>query len=435
MAEASFKSLSREMAGRSGIGSSLVLFIVLALVATLVAWSNYAELDNVTRGDGRVISSMQNQPVQAGEGGILLKRYVSENSTVLKDDLMFEIDPIDAASELNQMSKRLVGLNIRELRLRAEIARESKFSVPQGLASQVPTVALSEESLFAARRLELQGQINVLDQRLARSEQDVIGGKVSEDSAGRTMQLLQEEISVLEPLVRENIAPATSLLSLQRELEKARGIRESARVGVTQANLTIAEVMREIENAKDAYVLSSMDELAKLVAQQSELIEALPRLEDRVSRTLIRAPLDGVVNTLNFRTLGGYIRTGDVVLELVPTGEALIVEAKIQPQDISRIKVSDEVRIRLSAYDSSKYGHVLGRVDRISADAVIDDRSGSATHYLIDVLIEGNMIVNGEVVDLMPGMTASVDILSGKRTVFEYFWQPIAKVNELALRD
>jgi adhesin transport system membrane fusion protein len=435
MAEASFKSLSREMAGRSGIGSSLVLFIVLALVATLVAWSNYAELDNVTRGDGRVISSMQNQPVQAGEGGILLKRYVSENSTVLKGDLMFEIDPIDAASELNQMSKRLVGLNIRELRLRAEIARESKFSVPQGLASQVPTVALSEESLFAARRLELQGQINVLDQRLARSEQDVIGGKVSEDSAGRTMQLLQEEISVLEPLVRENIAPATSLLSLQRELEKARGIREGARVGVTQANLTIAEVMREIENAKDAYVLSSMDELAKLVAQQSELIEALPRLEDRVSRTLIRAPLDGVVNTLNFRTLGGYIRTGDVVLELVPTGEALIVEAKIQPQDISRIKVSDEVRIRLSAYDSSKYGHVLGRVDRISADAVIDDRSGSATHYLIDVLIEGNMIVNGEVVDLMPGMTASVDILSGKRTVFEYFWQPIAKVNELALRD
>ena len=435
MAEASFKSLSREMAGRSGIGSSLVLFIVLALVATLVAWSNYAELDNVTRGDGRVISSMQNQPVQAGEGGILLKRYVSENSTVLKGDLMFEIDPIDAASELNQMSKRLVGLNIRELRLRAEIARESKFSVPQGLASQVPTVALSEESLFAARRLELQGKINVLDQRLARSEQDVIGGKVSEDSAGRTMQLLQEEISVLEPLVRENIAPATSLLSLQRELEKARGIREGARVGVTQANLTIAEVMREIENAKDAYVLSSMDELAKLVAQQSELIEALPRLEDRVSRTLIRAPLDGVVNTLNFRTLGGYIRTGDVVLELVPTGEALIVEAKIQPQDISRIKVSDEVRIRLSAYDSSKYGHVLGRVDRISADAVIDDRSGSATHYLIDVLIEGNMIVNGEVVELMPGMTASVDILSGKRTVFEYFWQPIAKVNELALRD
>ena len=124
-----------------------------------------------------------------------------------------------------------------------------------------------------------------------------------------------------------------------------------------------------------------------------------------------------------------------MVLELVPTGEALIVEGKIKPQDISRIKVGDEVRIRLSAYDSSKYGHVLGRVERISADAVVDERSETASHYLIDVSIEGEMVVDGTPVELMPGMTASVDVLSGKRTVFEYFWQPIAKVNELALRD
>ena len=171
------------------------------------------------------------------------------------------------------------------------------------------------------------------------------------------------------------------------------------------------------------------------MSQKSELSEALPRLEDRVSRTLIRAPMDGVVNTLNYRTPGGYIRKGDVVLELIPTGEALIVEARINPKDISRIKLGDEVRIRLSAYDSSKYGHVVGRLERISPDAVVDERSGSATHYLIDVTIEGEMLVNGAPVDLMPGMTASVDVLSGKRTVFEYFWQPIAKVSELALRD
>ena len=145
--------------------------------------------------------------------------------------------------------------------------------------------------------------------------------------------------------------------------------------------------------------------------------------------------MDGIVNTLNFRTSGGYIRTGDVVLELVPTGEALVVEGKIKPQDISRIKNGDEVRIRLSAYDSSKYGHLLGRVDRISPDAVMDERTGSASHYLIDVIIEDEMILDGEVVELLPGMTASVDVLSGKRTIFEYFWQPIAKVNELALRD
>ena len=435
MSEVSFKNLSREMAGRSSWGNSLIILIVFALLASLSVWSNYAELDSVTRGEGRVISSMQNQSVQAGEGGIILRRYVSENSSVSKGELLFEIDPIDAASELNQMLQRYTGFEIREMRLRAEISRQMQFSVLPNLAARAPNVALSEESLFAARRLELRGQINVLEQRLARREQDVIAGQVSAESAGRMMDLLTDEIEVVEPLVREKIAPATQLLSLQRELEQARGMRESARVSIEQASLAIEETRREIENARDAYSLTALDELTQVVTQKSELNEALPRLKDRVSRTLIKAPMDGIVNTLNFRTSGGYIRTGDVVLELVPTGEALVVEGKIKPQDISRIKNGDEVRIRLSAYDSSKYGHVLGRVDRISADVVMDERTGSASHYLIDVLIEGEMVVDGEVVELLPGMTASVDVLSGKRTIFEYFWQPIAKINELALRD
>ena len=435
MSDESFKKISGDMAGRSGWGSSLIIVIVIALIASLSTWSTYAELDNVARGEGRIISPIQNQSVQAGEGGIILRRYVSENSSVAKGDLLFEIDPIDASSELNQMSKRFVGLEIRELRLRAEIAGREQFAVPQSLSAQTPTVALSEESLFVARRLEVQGQVNVLEQRLARSGQDVIAGEVGVASAGRTMALIEDEIAVVEPLVREKIAPATRLLGLQRELEQARGTRDSARVAIRQAGLAIQEINSEIVNARDAYALASMDELAQVVSQKSELTEALPRLEDRVSRTLIRAPMDGVVNTLNYRTPGGYIRTGDVVLELIPTGEALVVEAKINPKDISRIKLGDEVRIRLSAYDSSKYGHVAGRLERISPDAVVDERSGSATHYLIDVAIEGEMFVKGAPVELMPGMTASVDVLSGKRTVFEYFWQPIAKVSELALRD
>ena len=435
MSDESFKKISGDMAGRSGWGSSLIIVIVIALIASLSTWSTYAELDNVARGEGRIISPIQNQSVQAGEGGIILRRYVSENSSVAKGDLLFEIDPIDASSELNQMSKRFAGLEIRELRLRAEIAGREQFAVPQSLSAQTPTVALSEESLFVARRLEVQGQVNVLEQRLARSGQDVIAGEVGVASAGRTMVLIEDEIAVVEPLVREKIASATRLLGLQRELEQARGTRDSARVAIRQAGLAIQEINSEIVNARDAYALASLDELAQVVSQKSELSEALPRLEDRVSRTLIRAPMDGVVNTLNYRTPGGYIRTGDVVLELIPTGEALVVEAKINPKDISRIKLGDEVRIRLSAYDSSKYGHVAGRLERISPDAVVDERSGSATHYLIDVAIEGEMIVKGAPVELMPGMTASVDVLSGKRTVFEYFWQPIAKVSELALRD
>jgi len=435
MSDVNFRKLSRQMSGRSGLSGSLILFVVLALVASLVVWSNFAELDNVTRGEGRVVSSAQNQLVQAGEGGVILRRYVSENSAVSAGDLLFEIDPIEAESELNQMLQRLNALEVRELRLRSEIAGEPSFRAPAELSAMVPAVSLSEESLFAARRIELLGQVSVLEQRRAQSVQDVRAGEVSLQSSENRMKLLSQEISVVEPLVLEKIAPATRLLGLQREFEEARGSADRARVAIQQANLAIGEIAREIENVRGGYGLVALDELAQVVSDKMQFRQALPRLEDRVSRTVIRAPLDGVVNTLNFRSPGGYVRTGDIVLELVPTGEALVVEGKIKPQDISRIRVGDEVRIRLSAYDSSKYGHVMGLVSRISADAVIDERSDVSAYYLIEVTIEGELVVDGEPVDLLPGMTASVDVLSGKRTIFEYIWQPVAKVSELALRD
>ncbi|MDA8689292.1 HlyD family type I secretion periplasmic adaptor subunit [Rhodobacteraceae bacterium] len=435
MSDINFKQLSREMERRSSKGSSLIILLVIILVVLLGAWSNFAELDNVTRGEGRIISSMQNQIVQAGEGGIILQRYVSENSNVSKGDLLFEIDPIDAESELNQKMQRFNGLKIRELRLRAEIKGNVNFTVPSELALEIPNVALSEESLFAARRLELQGQISLFEQRLARTRQDEIAGRASAESAAQTMDLLGQEIAVVEPLVLQNIAPATQLLELKREFEKARGALKNSQVSIEQAKLALGEINREIHNKQSDYKLTALDELAKVVAQKSELIEALPRLKDRVSRTQIRAPMDGVINTLNFRTQGGYVRTGDIVLELVPTGEALVVEAKIKPQDISRIKTGDEVRIRLSAYNSMKYGHVSGKVNRISPDAVSDNTGSDGSHYLIDVSIESELLIKGAAVEFLPGMTGSVDIISGKRTVFEYIWNPIARVGELALRD
>lgn len=413
----------------------MIIILVFILVVLLAFWSTTAELDSVTRGQGRIISSMQNQIVQAGEGGIILQRYVSENSKVSKGDLLFEVDPIDAASELNQMMQRLNGLEIRELRLRSEIDRHVNFTVSGELAMNLPNVAVSEESLFIARKLELHGQISLLEQRLARSEQDEIAALASLTGASKTMDLLEQEIAVVEPLVLQKIAPATQLLGLKREFEKARSAKKNAQVSIEQAKLAIVEIKREIQNKQSDYRLTALDELAKVVAQKSELVAAIPRLEDRVSRTQIKAPMDGVINTLNFRTQGGYVRTGDIVLELVPTGEALMIEAKIKPQDISAIKTGDDVRIRLSAYDSMKYGHVVGTVVRISPDAVSDNVGSDTTYYLIDVSIDSELLVEGEAVEFLPGMTASVDILSGKRTVFEYFWNPIARVGELALRD
>lgn len=424
------------MAGREGLGGSAIMFTIIALVGLAFAWANWAELDNVTRGEGRIVSSVQNQLVQASEGGVILRRYVTENTVVTEGEVLFELDPVDASSELNRLTQRLAGLDIKELRLRAEIDG-SEFSISPDLNARSPIVALTEQSLFTARRAELSGQLSVLEQRVQQRQQDLHAGKNAVGTAKRTAGFLEEEIGVVAPLVRDNIAPATRLLELQRQLEQIRGEQDRANISISQARSGMIELETEIENARANYRLRAMDELNQVVAEKSELSESLPRLEERVSRTVIRAPMEGIVSRLNFRTPGGFVSTGDVMLELVPTGEALIIEAKIAPQDISRIRVDDKVRIRLSAYDSAKYGTVDGRVLRISPDAVVDERAQGASHYLVDVAIEGELILEEtrQAVTFIPGMTATVDVLSGKRTVLEYIWQPMAKVQELALRD
>jgi membrane fusion protein, adhesin transport system len=434
MAETDFKRLAREMAGRDGLSGSMVLFTIIALVAAALLWANFAELDNVTRGEGRIVSSVQNQLVQAGEGGVILRRYVSENTTVDEGEVLFEIDPVDASSELNRLNQRLAALDIKELRLRAEIDG-GEFLIPAELSARSPMVALTEQSLFAARRAELAGTLAVLEQRLQQRQQDLRAAEAVVGTSERTVALLEQEIAVVAPLVKENITPATRLLELQRELERTKGERDRAMVSIDQAASGIRELENEVLNAKATYGLRAKDEINTVVAEQSELREALPQLEERVSRTVIRAPMQGIVNRLNFRTPGGFVNTGDVVLELVPTGEALVIEAKIAPQDISNILPDDAVRIRLSAYDSAKYGSVSGRVSRISPDAVVDEQNGGMSYYTIDVAIESELLVDGQPVTFIPGMTATVDVLSGKRTVLEYIWQPMAKVQELALRD
>ena len=436
MSDVDFKKLSREMAGREGLGGSAIIFMVIALVGLGLVWANWAELDNVTRGEGRIVSSVQNQMVQASEGGVILRRYVSENTVVAEGEVLFEIDPVDASSELNRVAQRLAGMDIKELRLRAEI-NGAEFSVPAELNARSPMVALTEQSLFAARRAELAGQLAVLEQRLQQRQQDLDAAEKSLGTAERTAGFLEQEIAVVAPLVRDKIAPATRLLELQRQREQALGERDRSSVGIEQARSRMVELETEVENARANYKLRAMDELNAVVAEQSELAASLPRLEERVSRTVIRAPMEGIVSRMNFRTPGGFVNTGDIILELVPTGEALIIEAKIMPKDISRIRVGDDVRIRLSAYDSAIYGSVDGSVLRISPDAVVDESIQGARHYLVDVAIEGELILEetGVAVTFIPGMTATVDVLSGKRTVLEYFWQPIAKVQELALRD
>lgn len=422
------------MEDKDGISGSAVIIFVFLLIGSLIFWASKAELDNVTRGEGKIISSVQNQNIQSTESGVIQKRFVTENSFVDEGQILFVLDPVDTSSELNQLTKRLETLEIREQRLQSEI--QGKVFDPKN-SSEVSNITFlnTERSLFTLRQSELAGKLSILEDKKFQRQQELENARVSLRTAKNTMDLMVEEINLIEPMVRENLAPKTQLLLLQREIETSRGSSESALVAMSKAKSGISEIEKEEKNAKISYNLRSIEELNELLSEKTELAERIPRLEERVTRTVIRSPMAGIVSRLNYRTLGGFINAGDVVLELVPTDEALMIEAKIAPQDISNILVGDEAKIRLSAYDSSKYGAVMGVVSRISPDAITEENSTLGSFYLIDVKIVGSLLVDGKEVEFLPGMTATIDVVSGKRTILEYFWQPIAKVKEIALRD
>jgi adhesin transport system membrane fusion protein len=200
-------------------------------------------------------------------------------------------------------------------------------------------------------------------------------------------------------------------------------------------NSSIIYVKEEILSTRQNYKTKSQQELSSIVSQIAEIESRIPVLEDRVARTLVKSPLEGVINAINFNNVGGFVQPGDVILEIVPTGDDLLVEGKIDPKDIAYIKAGQKVKINLTAYATDRYGSIEGKILKVSADATTDRQSG-VSYYRVDVSMDSDLYEDDESVDeVIPGMQASLDVLAGKRSILEYFWRPMAKVKERAFRD
>lgn len=434
MSDIEFKKLAKEMAGKQKSSSSILLLTVITLIAVTMLWSAVTELDNVTRGLGKTVSEAQNQLVQSSEPGILRKRYFNEGDMVKKGDVLFDLDPIDAKTQLDQAEKRFSSLEIKSTRLRAEV----EGSIPNfedKLIEAAPGAVSTELALFRARLDDLGAKSSILDQRRLQKLNEIQELKIQFETAKNGLLLIEKQINTLEPLVKTGLAPETRLISLQRELETAYGQANTAESGQKRVAAALDEIDEQLKAEQQAYITSALTELSKIEGEIAELGARIPALEDRVERTTIRSPVDGVINRINYVTEDAYVNTGDVLLELVPTGSELIVESRIDPKDIAEIVEGQDVKISLTAYDPSRYGRLDGTVQGISADALTDNQSGSQ-YYLVDVKIDGMLFEpDGSEITILPGMVASIDVLSGKRTVLEYFWQPIARTKDRALRD
>tara|TARA_B100000242_G_C43048296_1_gene489455 strand:+ start:821 stop:2125 length:1305 start_codon:yes stop_codon:yes gene_type:complete len=434
MSDMEFKKLAREMAGRQRNGSSILLLAIVTLVSVIFIWASVTELDNVVRGSGKTVSEAQNQFVQSSEPGVIRVRYVSEGDYVKKGDLLFDIDPIDAKTQLDQAQKRYSSLVIKSLRLRAEVeGTNPEFS--QELIESAPNAVSTELALYRARLDDLNTKSAILEQRRLQKLNEIQELKIQFQTASNGLALIRREISTLEPLVKSGLAPETRLIALQRDEESSLGKANSAESGQKRLLSGLDEIKEQLNAEQQTYKTSALTDLSAIEGELAELTARIPALESRVERTSVKSPVDGVINQLNYVTDDAYVSTGEVLLEIVPTGSDLIVETRIDPKDIADIVVGQGVKISLTAYDPSRYGRIDGEVIGISADALSDPQTAQQ-YYLVDVSINGILYENnGEEVVILPGMVASIDVLSGKRSVLDYFWQPIARTKDKALRE
>jgi adhesin transport system membrane fusion protein len=434
MSDIEFKKLAREMAGKQRSGSSVLLLSVITLIAIIVMWAAVTELDNVVRGSGKTVSEAQNQLVQSSEPGVIRTRYVSEGDFVEKGELLFDIDPVDAKTQLDQAQKRQSSLKIKAIRLQAEVDGATPEFTDE-LIEASPAAVTTELALFRARLEDLGTKSAILEQRRLQKLNEIEELRIQYITAQNGLALIRQEIETIEPLVKSGLAPATRLISLQREEEASLGKANSAESGQKRIEAGLDELDEQLKAEQQSYVTSALTDLSAIEGEMAELAARIPALESRVERTSVRSPVDGVINRVNYVTADAYVSTGDVLLEIVPTGSDLIVETRINPKDIAEIVIGQDVKISLTAYDPSKYGRIDGRVTSVSADALSDNQTGEQ-YYLVDVSIDGELYEDdGSAVTVLPGMVASIDVLSGKRTVLDYFWQPIAKTKDKALRD
>ena len=434
MSEVEFKKLAKELAGRQRNSSSVLLLVIVSLISVIFVWSAVTEIDNVVRGSGKTVSEAQNQLVQSSEPGVIRKRYAGEGDYVEKGQLLFDIDPVDAKAQLDQAQKRYATLTVKSVRLRAEVDDTApEFS--QNLVEAAPNAVSTELALYRARLDDLNTKSAILDQRRIQKLNEIQELKIQFQTASNGLALIRREISTLEPLVKNGLAPETRLIALKRDEEASIGKANTAESGQKRLISGLEEIDEQRKAEQQGYKTSALTDLSTIEGELAELKARIPALENRVERTSVKSPVDGVINRINYVTADAYISTGEVLLEIVPTGSELIVETKIDPKDIADIVIGQEVKISLTAYDPSKFGRIDGKVLSVSADALGDQQTGQQ-YYLVDVSIDGKLYEStGEEVTILPGMVASIDVLSGKRTILDYFWQPISKTKNKAFRE
>ena len=409
----------------------VLLRSIMIVVAVFILWAAVAQLDEVTRGEGKVIPSRQVQVLQSIDGGLVSEILVKEGDTVQPDQLLVKIDETRFVSSVKENRAQYLALVAKAARLKA-LSDGKPFAAPEAVMKEEPAVVAQERQLYEAKKAEIDTSLSIARQQLAQRQQELNEAQARRAQASQSYELTSRELNVTRPLINSGAISEVELLRLERDVSRYRGERDMASAQITRTQAAIGEAQRKIEEVELNQRNEAGKELSETTAKLNSLSEGSVALSDRVKQSSIRSPVKGTVKRLLVNTVGGVVQPGKDVIEIVPSEDALLLEARIQPKDIAFLRPGQPAVVKFTAYDFSIYGGLDGTLEHIGADTVTDEKGNA--FYMVRVRTTQTGFGDRNL-PIIPGMVAEVDILTGKKSVLAYLLKPVLKAKSVAMTE
>lgn len=400
------------------------------VLAVAILWAAVAQVDEITRGEGKVIPSQQLQVLQSLDGGIVAEINVREGQVVDKDQVLVTIDPTRFVSSVRENRAQYLALLARSARLRA-LAEGKAFVPPAEVLAESPAIIADEKRLFETATSELDAQVSIARQQMAQRQQELREATAKRDQASQAYELTAKELAVTKPLINIGAVSEVELLRLERDVTRYRGERDIAATQIARSQSAIAEASGKIQEVELKLRNDARRELSDTLGKLTALSEGGVGLADKVKQASIRSPVKGAVKRLLVNTVGGVVQPGKDVIEVVPLEDSLLLEAKVQPKDIAFLRPNQKALVKFTAYDFSIYGGLEARLEHIGADSLTDDRGN--TYFIVRVRTLKSSL--GANLPVIPGMVAEVDIVTGQKSILAYLLKPVLRAKQVALSE
>ncbi|NKB51243.1 MAG: HlyD family type I secretion periplasmic adaptor subunit [Rhizobiaceae bacterium] len=419
-------------------GSSSTWRIIIALgglIFSAIIWANYAEVEQVTTGQGKVIPSSQIQVVETLEPGIVAQILIREGDKVLQGQELIRIDDTGAAARLGELEQRRASLAAERNRLRAQLAGKSTYEIDETANPDLKNFYLDQQAVFDANRRKLDEQAAIRRQQLAQKEQSLAEAVASSNRTQGLLELARKEENLISRLYVRKAIPEIEYIRVQRAAIQLAGDLKIWEATKERLKAEVAEARALIGSEEVAFRSDATARLSAVNADLAVVQQTLTAASDTVRRAVLRSPVNGIVNKVNVAAINEVVRAGDSVVEIVPIDDVLLVETQIRPEDIAFIRAGLKATIRISAYDYTRYGTMEGTVQRIGADTITNENRETFYQVVVSTDISDSVDNTAGPLDIIPGMVATVDISTGHRSVLEYLLKPILVLKDRALRD